>query len=638
MKTNRQNKNLFLQSCSVFHSVLIIPVILYLADLAGGAGMRLPGSRPLILAVYSGVIMFLSGGFYGAVIEIVCQEQVELKVSRVIRNGKKYWKYVLVVLTVGIPVNFVYYSLYGDRWVAVMPYFDIVVSYCLALLIISDKYLKTHGLARQRTAVRPKQFYALISLFAVNVLLLNAARYASAGYVNLPALLNFLVRCLHVLSFIYIVYLLLEEYPGVYRLFESGRELHLVVPPNGGVSEAIAFPLLCPTNPGAFVVLSALTPANYRVKRYNRITRRQDFYKKDALVAVSCFTSNSYEAYKIAKEYKSRGATVVMGGCHVSHAPGEALEFCDSVVIGEAEGVWPEVVKDYEAGRLKKVYSGMTSENYYQDVHRAMKEIPPGIMKDFLETSRGCKYRCDFCTIPFLNGGRTRTKPVQEVVELLKILKPRYSRVWFVDNNIYSNPAYARELFRALVPLKMKWGAQCSIDVAADVETLKLMKQSGCDELIFGLEIAPFSLQKEKRGKYSLARKYRQYIKRIKKAGIRVVKGQFIFGFEEERWTDVFRLWRYCFQLKCDTAALSFLTPLPGSEFYARMLKENSITNLNWRQYDLRHLVFRHPNMNNTLLKCLIRPMQIFFVMTASRRMFSMISLAAAGLIVWLIL
>jgi radical SAM superfamily enzyme YgiQ (UPF0313 family) len=342
------------------------------------------------------------------------------------------------------------------------------------------------------------------------------------------------------------------------------------------------------------------------------------YYKNNALVCITCFTSNCYEAYKIAKEFKKRGSTVIMGGPHVTYLPEEALVFCDSVVIGQAEGVWQNVMRDYENGALKSQYCAAATKEDYAKVHEELLISPPDIIKDFLETVRGCKFRCHFCTIPSLSGGSVHLQPINDVVELIKRIKPRYRNVVFIDNNIYSDPGYAKDLFVALKPLKIKWASACSIDIAKNQETLKLARDSGCEELLFGYEIFSGSQEKTQGGKFAMSQKYKEYTALVKKAGIHIKAG-FIFGFDSDNLKTLFALWKFCFSIMPRYTSLSVLTPLPGSGVYQDMLAQNRIINLNWRNYTATSkLVIRHPHLNPAAVSCCFPAVQILFFLTTS--------------------
>ena len=252
------------------------------------------------------------------------------------------------------------------------------------------------------------------------------------------------------------------------------------------------------------------------------------------------------------------------------------------------------------------------------------------MIKDFLETTRGCKFHCDFCTIPALSGGRVRRKPVEDVVVLIKKMKRKYRIFTFLDNNIYNDPSYARALFKALRPLKIKWGSFCTIDIAKNDEVLKLAKESGCQVLTFGYEISESSNEKDKGGKFAMARKYLEFTRQVKKAGIRV-KGNFVFGFDSDKWKSLFILWKFCFQVNPLLTGITLLTPLPGTRVYEDMLRENRILNLNWHDYGSYKFVFKHKYFNNVWMTRFFSPcIPLFFMLTTSKVGYAVIFSIAA--------
>ncbi|MBF0595502.1 MAG: cobalamin-dependent protein, partial [Candidatus Omnitrophica bacterium] len=371
--------------------------------------------------------------------------------------------------------------------------------------------------------------------------------------------------------------------------------------------------------PPFFSVLKALTPDGYLFVEYNRVPFWEDrFYQGDALVAISCFTSNCADAYKIAKEFRRCGATVIMGGPHVTFFPEEALEFCDTVVAGAAESVWEEVIRDYENKSLKRVYQGVCSTEGMSRVHRHLMNGPMDAAADFIQASRGCKFNCYFCATRALLDGVQVENPVEDTIALINRISVSKKNILFLDNNIYADPAYAKKLFTALIPLKLNWGASTSIDIAQDDEALALLKKSGCKMLLIGYEIDAASAEKEKGGKLVLAAKYAVLSRKIQKAGI-LIKAHFIFGFSRDAWGSLLRLWWACFKISPFIAGLSFLTPVPGSAFFNDSFREQKVINLNWRNYDLCAQVFAHPRLGTPwVLRCAFLPVALIFFLTAS--------------------
>jgi len=306
-----------------------------------------------------------------------------------------------------------------------------------------------------------------------------------------------------------------------------------------------------------------------------------------------------------------------MGGPHVTFFPLEALNYCDSVVIGGAEGVWGQLLEDYEKGELKEQYKGPAKDADFRHVYQELLHTEPSELKEFLETSRGCKFRCHFCTIPANSNGTIHFQAISDFVELIKKVKPYEPDVTFIDNNIYSDPAYARELFVALKPVGIKWRSECSIDIGKNQETLKLARESGCQLLGIGYEIFGSSQEKGQGGKFAMAQKFLEYSGNIKKMGIKI-KGQFIYGFDSDNLKTLFGLWKFVFRLQPMVTALSVLTPLPGAGVYRDMLNQNRLITLNWRSYTCHKLVVRHPTLSPRVMTFSYPFLQLIFFLTTS--------------------
>ncbi|MBU1997342.1 MAG: radical SAM protein, partial [Candidatus Omnitrophica bacterium] len=318
-----------------------------------------------------------------------------------------------------------------------------------------------------------------------------------------------------------------------------------------------------------------------------------------------------------AKGFKDAGSKVIMGGPHISCLPDEALEYCDSVVIGDCESVWLEIIQDYENDCLKQKYFKPVTEEDHHTVNVALLDLSPKDIAGYLEATRGCKFQCDFCSVPYLSNATIYKRPIEDVIALLKKAKTEYKHLGFIDTNLFNNPPYAKELFAEMKKLNITWRMQCTIDIAKDDEALKLAKESGCTSILFGYEIVADSKEKEKKGKYSMADQYIEFTKKIQKLGIKV-KAQFIFGFENDTLRNIFDIWKFSLVIMPQFSSTSLLTPLPGSKLYKNFSAENRITNLNWRRYSLSYMVFKHNNFRNSTITRLFPFVYSFINLTAS--------------------
>jgi hypothetical protein len=501
---------------------------------------------------------------------------------------------------------------------ALMAHWDIVFIYVFVSFVIHQRYLRPRNLPARRISVSVVEVSALLVLYIMEILVYYGSQQLPLGNYHLANVPTFFKFYIHFLECQFIARLIFRQYPEVLASYHPSADIILVNPIGAGVIFGLSSLVLLRLYPPFFVVLKALTPKHYRFKEYNRVMWRDEYYESGKLVALTCYTANAAEAYVIAKGFRERGSKVIIGGPHVSYMPEEALAFCDSVVIGEAEGVWKEVIADYQKGELKTTYHGHPLEAYYDAVHEELMQSPPYVAKDFIETTRGCKFQCHFCSVPGLANFKVRQKPIEQVVALIEKIRPYTRNFHFLDNNIYSNPVYARELFKALKPLKINWSTQCTIDIAKNTETLKLAKESGCGCLLIGYEATDIASGDQLRGKLGMVRKYQEYTKIIKRMGIQI-KGHFIFGFEEDTFKGLWPFWKFCFLINPGISAFSLMTPIPGTKLYDDMLKEDRISNLNWQHYGLQSLVFKHKRLNNAVLSRLWPIICILFIYTTSQ-------------------
>ncbi|MFA5177337.1 MAG: radical SAM protein [Candidatus Omnitrophota bacterium] len=387
---------------------------------------------------------------------------------------------------------------------------------------------------------------------------------------------------------------------------KASKELILIIPASSHPLFRLALSIFLNT-PTTFslLILSALTPAEYRIKV---ISQKLIWLKKDfipgALVGISCATSNAYEAYKIADRFRQAGSTVVLGGPHVSCFPNEALAHCDSLVIGEGESAWPQVIKDFENHALQRIYRGEPLKDFFSPVYDYFLKVDPIILyRSGIMVSRGCKYHCEFCSQPL---GGLRFIELEQAISLIKRVKEAARGpfgykppIIFRDDNIFSSPGYAKRLFHRMIPLGLKWVGNSSLDIAFDAEALSLAKKSGCQGLFIGFEtIYPQKLAKTSVKGISSTDDYLKAIKNIKACGIKVT-GAFILGFDYYTHKDYLRLIAFLFRARLHLISITILTPFPGSALYEQLNKEGRIINFDWRKYDsLQHVVFKPKNMS----------------------------------------
>ena len=339
------------------------------------------------------------------------------------------------------------------------------------------------------------------------------------------------------------------------------------------------------------------------------------------LVGITAMTPLAPKAYRIAETFRRQGVPVVMGGYHPTVLPEEALEHADSVCIGEAEAVWPTIVADAKAGRLKERYqaSSFPCLENLPPSRRDLLKIPRSrrfehINVYFLQTTRGCPYRCSFCAVTSVLGGKLRHRPVVEIereIESLGIRRLERGRkrdrfhniIFFTDDNIVGHRSYAKELLRMVSTFNLKWVGQATTNVADHEEILTLLRDSGCMGLAVGFEtLSQRNIRDVGKG-VNRTQEYLDRIRTIHSYGIGLA-GNFIFGFDHDEESAFAEVVDFVDAARLEGFYYSLLTPYPGTPFYEQMVAEDRILEKDWSLYDTDHVVYRPRLMDaETLMK-----------------------------------
>ncbi|HSV32125.1 MAG TPA: radical SAM protein [Atribacteraceae bacterium] len=339
-------------------------------------------------------------------------------------------------------------------------------------------------------------------------------------------------------------------------------------------------------------LIAALTPPEHKVQIVDERLEEINFSGKYDLVGITVMTGTAPRAYFVADEFRRRGTKVVMGGIHPSALPEEALLHADSVVVGEAEGLWKRVLEDAQSGTLQPTYRSENFpclENMPSPRHELLKDRY--LLKHVFQTTRGCPHQCGFCSVSTFNGRKYRHRPLEDVIREVASCSKRF--IGFLDDNIVGNPRYSKELFRALVPLRKKWVSQGTVKMAEDDELIRLAQKSGCISLFVGFESINEVNLKNMRKMFNSVERYKKLVENFHRHGIMVV-GSFVFGFDDDDESVFSSTLRFIEEAKIDFASFNILTPLPGTEIFDTFKKDGRIFNYDWSQYDFSHVVY-HP-------------------------------------------
>jgi radical SAM superfamily enzyme YgiQ (UPF0313 family)/anti-anti-sigma regulatory factor len=348
-------------------------------------------------------------------------------------------------------------------------------------------------------------------------------------------------------------------------------------------------------------LLAALTPSEHSVRLIDESVEDIDFDAQVDLVGISLLTFLAPRGYEIADRFRERGIQVVLGGIHASALPEEALQHADSVVVGEAEEIWPTLLRDVERGQLQRIYKAERRPSL-AGLPRPRLDLlyRKGYLNaNCVQATRGCPFGCDFCSVTNFFGNSYRLRPVEEVVSEVASLHGDFI---FVDDNIAGNRAYARELFSALIPLGKHWGSQCNLSVAEDSELLALAAKSGCTHMFIGIETISQDNLKGLGKSFNKVSKYEDLIARFHDQGILVNAGM-IFGMDEDDDSVFPTTIEFLEKNRVELTLFNILTPVPGTRLYASLEEEGRIIDHDWSHYDGRHVVFRPRKMSPETLR-----------------------------------
>ena len=349
----------------------------------------------------------------------------------------------------------------------------------------------------------------------------------------------------------------------------------------------------------AVPTLVSLTPPGHEIRVFDENIEKIDYGWKPDIAGITVRTVFAKRAYEISEEFRKMGVKTVLGGIHPSMCTDESLEHCDCVVIGEAEGIWQRVLDDAKAGELKRTYRAEGLSDMKIAPLPGRQALSSGMyFSDIVQTTKGCPFHCEFCSVHTFNGTKIRSKTVEQIInEIRSILESsslgfKRKSIFFADDNIIANMAFARELFTELKPYNLNWSCQASINVSEDDEMLRLMKDSGCGAILIGFEsISKDNLTRMSKG-INMKQNYAEAIKKIQSHGI-LVHSSFILGYDFDTKNSFQELIDFIEKNNLLMPLINLLTPFPGTKLFQRLVDEGRIIHTDWSKYNTKNVVFK---------------------------------------------
>lgn len=348
----------------------------------------------------------------------------------------------------------------------------------------------------------------------------------------------------------------------------------------------------------AIPTLASLTPKEHTIRVFDENIEDIDYDWGADLAGISVRTMFAKRAYHIAENFREKGTITVLGGIHPSMCTEEALQYCDSVVIGEAEYVWQTLLTDAQKGGLKRTYQAkQLADLTASPIPDRSTLSADRYFSDIVQSTKGCPFHCEFCSVYAFDGQKIRNKTIDQVIkEIIDVdntsAKYKKRSVFFADDNIIANKKFSRKLFLALKPYNVNWACQASINIAEEEELLTLMKDSGCGSILIGLESTSEKNLVRMDKKINLKRNYVDAIKKIQSHGI-LVHGSFILGYDFDDESAFDELIDFIDESNLLMPLINILTPFPGTKLFKRFEKEGRLIHKDWNKYNGQEVVFR---------------------------------------------
>jgi radical SAM superfamily enzyme YgiQ (UPF0313 family) len=354
----------------------------------------------------------------------------------------------------------------------------------------------------------------------------------------------------------------------------------------------------------SLAAIAAVTPPHWDVALCDENIEPLDFTAAVDLVAITAMTPQAPRAYEIAALFRARGVTVVMGGFHASNLPDEALGHVDAVLVGEAETVWPQLLADFEREAMQRFYrpTGLIDMS---GIPMARREIFKGkkyLLTNTLQTTRGCPFDCEFCSVTAFYGRKYRERPVDDVLAELAVLRADNAFAFFVDDNLVADRRYALPLFQGMKGMGFKWLSHAPIDFARDAELMRAAGEAGCVGMFVGFESLNEEALKAMGKVTNRVQSYLDDARAFRDHGIGIL-GSFVLGLDSDTPAVFEPVLRFCEEARLEAAIFPILTPYPGTAVRERLEAQGRITSNDWRDYDMGHVNFVPAGMTAAELK-----------------------------------
>jgi len=364
--------------------------------------------------------------------------------------------------------------------------------------------------------------------------------------------------------------------------------------------------------------VAAVTPPGVELKIVDEVFEKINFEEKVDLVGITAQTPVAPRAYQIAEEFKKRRIPVVMGGVHASMLPQEALQHVDAVVVGEAEGVWPDLIEDLRRGQMRRIYVGSKLANPFplplprRDLLNEKFYFPLKL----LETTRGCPHRCDFCGVSKFFGYRYRNRPIGEIERELATLfqkgpamSPALKKIlsvfskdlpyflkrrllYIIDSNIAGDKRFCLDLLSLLKEFDLLWYGHAPVSTAFDQGLLEAFARSGCIAINLGFESFSTKNLHTMGKRFNQPLRYAEAVEKIHDRGIGIM-GTFIVGLDDDDPGVFQRIIDFCVDSRLDWALAFIMAPYPGTDSFQRLEKEGRILCRDWEKYDSLNVVYQ---------------------------------------------